>query len=89
LEGKVEVFEAGADGWRTLFLDGYKRDDSYLAEWRCFLACISDGSPPAVSGDDGLEVLRVVEAARQSSRLGAVVRMEHDCGGRASPAASA
>lgn len=65
--GTVEIFEKGQNAWETLFSHQPQRDDSYLAEWRHFLECITHGTSPLISGVDGLEVLRIIEAARQSS----------------------
>lgn len=74
--GSVEVFDRGGAAWETLFSHEGHRDDSYMAEWRHFLACVSDGAPPVVSGHDGLSVIRVIEAARQSSKVGSVVQVQ-------------
>jgi predicted dehydrogenase len=74
--GTVEIFEQGGIAWRTLFTHQQQRDESYLAELRHFLKCVNDGGPPIVSGDDGLAVLRVIEAARHSSSSGAVVAIK-------------
>jgi predicted dehydrogenase len=65
--GSVDIFEKGGSAWQTLFVHEGGRDDSYLAEWRHFLACAVDGVPPVVSGRDGLAALQVIEAARRSS----------------------
>jgi predicted dehydrogenase len=73
IAGTVEVLEQGADAWRTLLAHPHQRDESYLAEWRHFLECITAGSASLVSGNDALAVLRVIEAARLSSRTGATV----------------
>lgn len=70
LKGTVEVFEEGATDWRCLFSHQAHRDESYVAEWRHFLACIHDGTAPLVSGHDGLAALQVIEAARHSSATG-------------------
>jgi len=78
MEGKVEVFEMAGNSWQTLFAHQPGRDDSYLAEWRHFLECIADARAPAVTGHDGLAVLQVTEAARQSSATGAVVPMHQN-----------
>lgn len=74
--GSVEVFEQGGNAWETLFRHEGQRDDSYVAEWRHFLACTGDGAPPMVSGHDGLAVLRVIEAARRSSATGSRVEIK-------------
>lgn len=78
LTGTVEIFEQGGSSWKTLFADASQRDDSYLAEWRHFLACTADGGPPIVSGYDGLAALRVVEAARHSSTTGSVAHITRE-----------
>lgn len=76
--GTVEKFEQGGNEWNTLFTQTPQRDESYLAEWRHFLACVSEGAHPAVSGVDGLAVLKIIEAARRSSSTGMVVSLEHE-----------
>jgi len=70
LTGVVELFEAGAKAWREVFSHQHQRDDSYLAEWRHFLDCIRERKTPLISGEDGLEVLRIIDAARQASESG-------------------
>ncbi len=74
--GTVDIFEQGGNAWQTVFTHQPQRDDSYLAEWRHFLACITDGSPPLISGHDGLAVLQIIEAARHSSTTGAIVKIK-------------
>lgn len=85
LVGTVEIFERGGNAWQTLFKGEHQRDDSYLAEWRHFLACIADGGPPAISGADGLAVLRVIEAARNSSTAESIVRIDREDRGYKEP----
>lgn len=70
LTGTVELFEPGAQDWRELFRYQHARDDSYLAEWRHFLSCVDEGASPLVSGEDGLRVLEIIDAARQASASG-------------------
>lgn len=76
LTGTVELFEPGAATWQTLLVSRPQSDDSYTAEWQHFMACIADGGAPIISGDDGLAVLRIIEAARESSRRRAAVSVE-------------
>jgi predicted dehydrogenase len=75
LTGVVDLFEEGAKGWRELLRLPNQRDDSYLAEWQHFLDCINSQTPALLSGRDGLAVLQIVEAARQSSYSGKQVRV--------------
>jgi len=74
--GTVAIFEPDTNGWNTLFAHVHQRDDTYLAEWRHFLDCISHDRPPRISGDDGLEVLRVIEAARVSAATGSITQIQ-------------
>lgn len=75
MTGTIDLFTADADGWRQLGASAPNPDESYVAEWRHFLACVRDGSRPSVSGRDGLAVLELVDAARASAAAGAVVRV--------------
>ena len=83
IAGSVECYEAGAQGWQLLYAQEPLRDESYLKQWQHFLACIGGSEVPLVSGEDGLAVLRVVEAAKYSSRERRVAKV----GRRAEPAA--
>lgn len=75
LTGVIDLFEEGAKGWRELLHLPHQRDDSYLAEWQHFLGCISAQTPALISGKDGIAVLQIVEAARQSSDSGKQARV--------------
>jgi len=72
--GVVDQFEVGAQEWRRIFCHLPQRDDSYLAEWRHFLSCIDTGKTPLVSGEDGFEVLRIIDLVRRASDSGCKVR---------------
>jgi predicted dehydrogenase len=61
------LYEAGAKEWRELFNYPHQRDDSYLAEWQNFLACATENKIPLITGEDGLKVLEIIEAARISA----------------------
>lgn len=70
LTGVVELYEAGAKEWRRLFHLPHQRDDSYLAEWRNFIGCVNEHQTPLITGEDGLQVLQIIEAARASAASG-------------------
>ena len=70
LTGSVELYEAGAEAWRVLFRQSHQRDASYLAEWKNFLECVDGNKTPLVTGEDGLQALQLIEAARASAASG-------------------
>ncbi|WP_425093401.1 inositol 2-dehydrogenase [Tropicimonas sp. S265A] len=53
------------------FMVRYK--DAYANEMRAFMDMVETGAPPPVSGQDGLEALRLADAADRSARSGAWV----------------
>jgi predicted dehydrogenase len=67
LTGTVDIFREGATGWEMLLTSPDQRDDTYVAEWHQFLECMQGDATPVNSGQDGLAVLRIIQAARESS----------------------
>ena len=79
LTGVVELYNAGAKEWQEIFRHQHQRDESYLAEWNNFIDCVTEYKTPNITGEDGLKVLQIIEAARKSSESGCkenVVKME-------------
>ncbi len=70
LTGVVEKFDMGAKVWKVLFTHQHQREDSYLAEWQHLFECVSDSKSPLITGDDGLKVLQIIDAARLSAESG-------------------
>jgi predicted dehydrogenase len=66
LDGQVSIYEVDAKNWRELFCHRIGSDDSYIAELNSFIECVMNHKSPMISGEDGLKVLQVVEAARNS-----------------------
>jgi len=69
LTGQVMLYREGEKVWRELFSFQHHRDDSYRAEWRHFVHCVANATSPLISGEDGLRVIEIIEAARRSSEL--------------------
>ena len=67
LTGEVAVFTSGERQWRQVFSHTHQRDQSYMAEWQDFIACVAESKLPQVTGEDGLKVLEIIEAARDSA----------------------
>jgi predicted dehydrogenase len=70
LTGEVSLYEAGEKEWLELFSHPDQRDDTYLAEWKNFIACITEHKTTLITGEDGLKVLQIIEAARRSAASG-------------------
>ncbi len=70
LTGQVMLYRASEKAWCELFRYQHLRDESYQAEWQHFLACVSGSAEPMISGEDGLGVIAIIEAARRSALLG-------------------
>ena len=70
LNGVVLFFPAGSNEWVELFSHLHHLDESYLAEWKNFIECVVQHSKPLVTGEDGLKVLEIIEAACSSDASG-------------------
>ena len=66
ITGTVEVWPVGSTAWQPVFQYAHQRDESYRVQWEHFMACINNGQVPIVSGEDGLAVLEIIAATRQS-----------------------
>jgi len=78
ITGVIDHYPAGAVEWHELFRYQQQRDDSYLAEWEHFLKCIEGSITPMISGNDGLQVLKIIEAARLSSESGIQIQITEE-----------
>lgn len=70
LTGQVSVYPSGGKEWSELFHHQHHRDESYIAEWQNFITCVTGQASPIISGEDGLKVLQIIEAARSSAASG-------------------
>lgn len=70
LTGDVDLFEAGTTSWKKLFNHQPQSDETYRAEWQDFVISIQEKKIPSVTGDDGLRVLEIIDAARISAPTG-------------------
>ncbi len=53
-----------------MFSHQHHRDDSYMAEWKNFIVCVTEHKTPLITGEDGLKVLQIIDAARHSATSG-------------------
>ena len=77
LTGEVDLFEAGATSWKKLYEHQPQNDETYRAEWQDFVDSIHEKKVPFVTGDDGMRVLEIIEAARISATTGAQEMMPY------------
>ncbi len=73
---EVRVFDADLDTWQS-FPYEFAVNDMYLAETQHFLDCIRTGAQPLVGIADGERILRLCEAAVESSESGKRVTLEN------------
>lgn len=74
LKNAIDISDSNEPTLRTVFEDG--RDDWFVLQFRHFLETLSnDAVKPQVTVEDGIAVLRVVEAARRASHTGEEVRL--------------
>ena len=55
---------ADDNDWTARYFD---ESDRFVAQADAFLRCIETGESPLVDGEDGLAVMRVIEAAYESA----------------------
>jgi predicted dehydrogenase len=77
LTGEVALLKRDETVWQSVMNQPPQRDESYIAEWRHFLEVIAMKTPPLVTGEDGLRVMEIIEAARHAALTGCQQPMPH------------
>jgi len=67
IKGQVEFFEKSKQYWVVLFSSSPHRDYTYIEEIKSFFSSVENNKDPAISGEDGLQVLNIVENIKKSS----------------------
>ena len=76
LLGTVDKLSAQSNHeWETVYRYEQQRNDTYIRQWQHFLECVAGNEVPQVTIADGIEVLKIVEAARESSERGIKVQI--------------
>jgi len=70
---RVEIYDNSKSVWRELYSKKAGKDETYRSELQDFLSSVENGNDPQVTGEDGLRVLEIIEAVRQSSGTGTQV----------------
>lgn len=63
----VEEYRTSSGSWREVFAEQPGGSSTYERQWDGFFSSLNTGGHPEVSTDDGLAVLKVVDAARESN----------------------
>ena len=72
-EGEVALFQKSSEEWSTLFSQPTERDYTYKREIDSFISAIEQGNNVAVTGEDGLKTVRVIEAIHKSHNSSSMV----------------
>ena len=75
IDGTIKLFKKGAKQWKTIYKNEVNRDATYISEWKHFINCIKNNKKPIVGGKDGLEVIKIIEAIKKSSKSSSIVSL--------------
>jgi predicted dehydrogenase len=76
--GAVRIYRASTDVWESFLAPvGFDRNDMFLAEMRNFLEVVRGEEQPRCTLQDGIEVMRLVEAFQKASQTGERVKLDH------------
>ena len=76
IEDKVLKKLSNESNWTTLFQGKQNREESYTQEWKVLAELVENGRSEALSGDDGLAVLKIIEATRRSAKKGRQINVK-------------
>jgi predicted dehydrogenase len=77
LSGTIELMRVGSSSSEILFNQQPSQDETYMAEWLEFLACITSGESSQAPIQEAADVLDVIEAIRKSAKTGNQVSVRH------------
>jgi len=67
IEGSIMIRKEGSEQWELLYQHKDSRNYTYIEEVSHFFDCVTSNTKPIINGDDGLNVLKVIESMRKSS----------------------
>ncbi len=75
-DGVVRLYRASNKQWESYPLpEGWERNVMFMEEMRHFLQVVRGEAEPTCTLDDGIRVLRLIEAVRQSQATGRLIRL--------------
>jgi predicted dehydrogenase len=76
ISNNVRLFSVSTKSWQDVFpAQPLDRNAMYMDEMQHFLTCVKTGIKPLVTGEDGLQVLKIALAARESAFSQGTVRL--------------
>jgi predicted dehydrogenase len=75
ITGTVELWKIDSQDWQEIYKNQVTRDESYIEQWKNFITSIKKLSKPLISGEDGLRVLQIIEAARLANKSKSQVKI--------------
>ena len=70
IQGSVEYFPPNGSKWEKLYSNLTEQNYTYEEEIKHFISSIESGNFPRIRGEDGLKVVSVIEAAKESNSKG-------------------
>ncbi len=70
IQGSVEYFPPNGSKWEKLYSNLTEQNYTYEEEIKHFVSSIESGNFPRIRGEDGLKVVSVIEAAKESNSKG-------------------
>ncbi len=75
-EGVVKLYRAQSKQWETYPLpEGWERNAMFMEEMRHFIQVAKGEAAPTCTLEDGIRVMRLIEAVRESQETGKMVRV--------------
>jgi len=72
----VTMFQAGENEWKVFPISpGFERNQLFFSEMQHFISVIQGQAQPRCTLDDGVQALRLVQAAHQSSQDEILIRL--------------
>ena len=75
IDGTIKLFKKDAKQWKTIYKSKVHRDSTYVSEWKHFINCIKNNKKPLIGGKEGLEVIKIIEAIKKSSKSSSTVSL--------------
>ena len=73
IKGQVKFFEKSSKHWKILFVSNPDRNFTYIEEIKSFFLSVENNIRSSITGEDGLQVVNIVENIKQSSSENSVV----------------